>query len=255
MNTGQWGDFVNGVSAKVNEIIDQTMDLTPSFLSSGLFDVVNTPDDLIYRTEGVTGLSYLEEFDEEGRIKDDRTYPAYKTEYVIKQYGKNVPISQLLMKTRPAELEKKLSEVRQLMLSAQRTLKKHAWQILNNGFSATDVNADLPIAKLSDGVSMFTTSHPSLVPGVAVRSNRVASNAVLTEANLDVAIQQLREQKNGRGIETGYSGRVALVVPPALEKTAMEITKSVLRSGTADNDINVFDGRVMVISSTYLGNA
>ena len=255
MVTGNWSDFVNGVSARVNEIIDDTFDLTPSFLNSGLFDVVNTPDDLIYRTEGVTGLNYLEQFDEDGRIKDDRTYQAYKTEYVMKQWGKNVQISQLLMKTRPSELEKKLSEVRQLMLSSQRTLKKHAWQILNNGFSATDVAANFPIAKLSDAVSMFSTAHPSLVPGVATRSNRVAANAVLTETNLYTAVRQLREQLNGRGLEIGYEGKMVLAIPPALEKTAVEITKSILRSGTADNDMNYFEGIVDVVSSTFLGNA
>ena len=33
MQTGQWGDFVKGVSAKVNEIIDETKDLAPSWMS------------------------------------------------------------------------------------------------------------------------------------------------------------------------------------------------------------------------------
>ncbi len=255
MITPNWGDFVNGVSAKVNEVIDDTRDLTPSFLNSGLFGVVNDPDDLIYRTQGVVGLGYIEEFDENGRIKEDKEYPSYKTEYVNKQKGKNVPISKLLMSTRSQALTDKISEVKQLMIAAQRTMKKHAWQILNNGFSTTNVDAAFPIAKLSDSVSMFSTAHPSLVPGVANRSNRVASNAILTEDNLNTAIQQLREQLNGRGLEVGYEGRVALVVPPAKEKLAMEITGSRLRSDTSNNDMNVFEGKVNVISATYLGNA
>ena len=41
MQTGDFGELVNGVSARVNEIIDQTQDLSPSFLSTGLFDVIN----------------------------------------------------------------------------------------------------------------------------------------------------------------------------------------------------------------------
>lgn len=255
MVTGNWGDFVNGVSAKVNEIIDETEDLTPSFVESGLFDVVSNPDAQIYRTEGVTGLSYLQQFDEGDQIKEDRTYQSYKTEYSMKQYGSKVAISQMLAKTRPADLEAKLNEVRQLMIASQRSLKKHAWQVIANGFSTTDTFGDLPISRLSDAVSMFSTAHPSQVTGVANRSNRVASNAVYSESNQYTAIKQIREQLNDRGVEIGYEEDFCVVLPPALEKLGVEINKSMKRQGTANNDLNYYEGIVDVVSSTYLGNA
>lgn len=254
MVTGNFGDFVKGVSARVNEIIDETMDLTPSFLETGLWDVAQS-DGLIYRTQGVTGFSYLEQFDENDSLKKDRTFQSFKTEYVIKQYGKVVEVSQLLAKTRPAELEAKLDEVRQLMMAAQRSLKKHAWQVVVDSFSATDTSAELPISRLSDGVSMVSTAHTSLVTGVATRSNRVAANAVYSESNQFEAIKQIREQLNSRGIEIGYEEDFLVVVPPALEKLATEINKSIKRQGTANNDLNFYEGIVDVVSSTYLGNA
>jgi len=255
MVTGEFNDFVNGVTARVNEIIDKTQDLTPSFLASGLFDVVNTPEDLVYRTQGVTGLSYLESKDEMGSLKKDKTAQSYSTEYVMKEKGKVVEISQLLAKTRTADLEAKLSEVRQLMIAAQLTLKKHAWQVLNDGFSATDLQADLPVSRLNDAVSMFSTAHPSMVTGVANRSNRVASNAVYSESNQYTAIKQVHEQLNDRGLEVGYDGDYLVVVPPALLKLATEINKSLKRSDTANNDLNYYEGIVDVVSSSFLGNA
>jgi hypothetical protein len=255
MLTGNWAEFVKGVSARVDEIIDETKDLIPSFMSAGLHKKVQA-DGLIHRTEGVTGFAYLELTPEGDSFKEDRTYPAYKTEYVVKQTGKQVSISQLLMKTRPAELEAKLDEIRQLRIAATRTLNKWAWQPLVDGFVTTDSSANFPTARLSDAVALYSASHPSLVAGVSNRSNRVSANPVLSETALFTAIKMIREQKNGRGLPIGFEGRFVLVVPPALEKTAFEITKSVLKSGSANHDINYFSGgTVDVLSSVYLGTA
>lgn len=263
MQTGQWGDFVKGVSAKVNEIIDETKDLAPSWTSLPIYKKVNT-DSLIYRTEGVVGFDYVEEFNEGDEIKYDRTYPAYKTEYVMGQKGKGVTVSQLLMATRPQDLEAKLDEVRQLRIAMNRTLEKNFWTVLNDGNATTDTSANFPTYRLDDGVSFFATNHPSKVPDVAVRSNVISGtgsgsysgvNPTLNETSLFEAIKQLREMLNGRGLPINYNGKVVLVVPTALEKLAMEITKSELRSDTANNDTNYYRGSVDVISTTYLGAA
>lgn len=256
-------DFVKGVSAKVNEIIDETKDLAPSWTSLPIYKKVIT-DSLIYRTEGVVGFDYVEEFNEGDEIKYDRTYPAYKTEYVIGQKGKGVTVSQLLMATRPQELEAKLDEVRQLRIAMNRTLEKNFWTVLNDGNATTDTSANFPTYRLDDGVPFFATNHPSKVPDVAVRSNVISGtgsgsysgvNPTLNETSLFEAIKQLREMLNGRGLPINYNGKVVLVVPTALEKLAMEITKSELRSDTANNDTNYYRGSVDVISTTYLGAA
>lgn len=255
MITGNWGDFVKGVSARVDEIIDETRELGPTFMQAGLHEKVSA-DGLIYRTEGVVGLGYLELFDEGDSVKEDRTYHSYKTEYVMKQSGKVVSISQMLSNTRSSELEAKLSEVKQNMVAANRTLNKWAWQCLVDSFSTTDSNSNFPTARLSDAVSLYSASHPSLVPGVSNRSNRLTNDPVLSEANLFTAVKTVREQLNGRGLPIAYEGKFVLVVPPALEKTAVEVTDSVLRSGTANNDVNYFNGGMIdVVTSVYLGAA
>lgn len=254
-NTQKWFEFVKGVSAVINEIIDDTKDLGPSFKESGLFEMINTSQ-LIYRTEGVTGLGYLESFSEDGTIKEDETYAQYQTEYTAQDKGKIVSFSQKLMKTRPEDLAAKLDEVKQTRIAADRTLDKYAWQCFVDAFTTTDSESDLPIMRLDDAVSMISTAHTSKVSGVANRSNRLASNPVLSETNLFTAIKTIEEQLNGRGLPINYRGDYTLLVPPALRKSAIEITGSDMRSGTANNDLNYFKGGIMdVISSTYLGSA
>jgi len=252
MNTANWGDFVKGVSARIDEIIDETKDLAPSFMQTGLWKKEQA-DGLIFRTEGVTGFSLLEEKDEDGKLKEDRTYPAYKTEYVIKETGKIVSISQLLMKTRPAELEAKLDEIRQLRISADRTNNKWAWQILIDGFGLTD--SGFPISRLDDGVALYSNAHPSKVAGVANRSNLISGNPSLSPTSLFTGIKMLKEMLNGRGLPISPEGNFVLVVPTALEKTGAEITKSTKVSQSADNDINYYQGLVDMYATNLIGSA
>lgn len=252
--TANWADFVKGVSARIDEIIDDTKELAPSFQSFGLHKTENA-DGQIYRTSGVTGLNYLEIFDEGDSITEDKSYDAYNTEYVMKQSGKIVSISQMLAKTRMSELEAKLDEVRQSMIAANRTLNRWAWAPLIDGFGTTDSNANFPTARLADGVALYSASHPSKVPGVSTRSNLVASNPVLSNTSIFTATKQIKEQLNGRSLPIGYEGKFVLVVPPALEKKAVELTNSILKPDSTDNNINYYNGIVDVMVVNYLGNA
>lgn len=74
MQTSDFSQFDAGVSARVNEIIDETKDYGPSFMGTGLWQKEGNPDSMIFRTRGVVGLNYLEPFDEDDGIKEDRTY-------------------------------------------------------------------------------------------------------------------------------------------------------------------------------------
>lgn len=265
MKTSEWNSFVGGVSAKVNEIIAETKDLGPSWMNLPLYKKVGEDEaDLIYRTQGVVGFGDVEGFDEDDGIKYDRTYPSYQTEYPTYQRGKGVTVSQLLMKTRDGRLQAKLDEVRELRYAMNRTLEKNFWRIFIDSFGTTNSSSNLPTNRLQDLVALISASHPSLVPGVANRSNLITGtgsgvysgiNPVLNETSLFEAIKMLREQKNGRGEPINYNGKVVLIVPTALEKLAQEITQSALRSDTSNNDTNYYQGRVDVVASTYLGAA
>lgn len=105
----------------------------------------------------------------------------------------------------------------------------------------------------ADGVAFGSASHVNLNGDTVSNLN---TSSALTEATLNAAIVDLLEMKSQDGEIDGFMPKT-LLVPPALFKTACEITKSELRSGTANNDVNVFSSQygIYVATSQYLGAA
>jgi len=115
-----------------------------------------------------------------------------------------------------------------LIESFQQTKEIYGANILN---TATTYNANIG----GDGVSLIATNHP--IDGGTV-SNRPAVDVELNEATLLNAMIAIRTNfKDQAGLKVFARGR-KLVVPPALEPTAIRLTKTELRPGSADNDVN-----------------
>jgi hypothetical protein len=86
-----------------------------------------------------------------------------------------------------------------------------------------------------DGVSLLNTAHP--IDG-GTYSNTFSTAADLNESTLLNAMIQIRTGfLDQRGLKM-YARARKLVIPPALEPTALRLIKTALRPGTADNDIN-----------------
>jgi hypothetical protein len=105
----------------------------------------------------------------------------------------------------------------------------------------------------SDGVAFGSASHLNLNGDTVSNLN---TSSALTETTLNNAIVDLMEMKSQDGELDGYVPKV-LLVPPALFKTACEITKSEQRSGTGNNDTNVFSTQygISVATSIWIGAA
>jgi len=115
-----------------------------------------------------------------------------------------------------------------LMESFQQTKEIYGANVLN---TATTYNASVG----GDGVALISTSHP--IDGGTV-SNRPAVDVDLNEATLLNAMIAIRTNfKDQAGLKVFARGR-RLIVPPALEPTAIRLTKTELRPGTANNDVN-----------------
>ena len=114
---------------------------------------------------------------------------------------------------------------KKLARSMRATKETVAANILNNGFTT---------ASGGDGVALLTTAHPTLSGNQA---NEPATATDFSEAALEEALTAIRGFKDSRGIYIQAKGQ-KLIVPPALEFEAERVLKSVLRSGTADNDAN-----------------
>jgi len=115
-----------------------------------------------------------------------------------------------------------------LIESFQQTKEIYGANILN---TATTYNANIG----GDGVALIATNHP--IDGGTV-ANRPLVDVELNESTLLNAMIAIRTNfKDQAGLKVFARGR-KLVVPPALEPTAIRLTKTELRPGSADNDVN-----------------
>ena len=115
-----------------------------------------------------------------------------------------------------------------LIESFQQTKEIYGSNILN---TATTYNANIG----GDGVALCSTAHP--IDGGTV-ANTPATQVDLNEATLLNAMISIRTNfKDQAGLKVFARGR-KLIVPPQLEPVAIRLTKTELRPGTADNDVN-----------------
>ena len=115
-----------------------------------------------------------------------------------------------------------------LIESFHQTKEIYGANILN---TATTYNANIG----GDGQALCSTAHP--IDGGTV-ANRPTVDVDLSEASLLNGMIAIRTNfKDQAGLKIFARGR-RLVVPPALEPVAIRLTKTELRPGTADNDVN-----------------
>ena len=106
------------------------------------------------------------------------------------------------------------------------TKQTKAAALLNTGF--TSFNS-------GDGVTLFSTSHPTV--GGGTNANRLAVNADLNETSLEQSVIDIAAFTDERGLLIAARPR-KLIVPPALMFVATRLLQTELRTGTADNDTN-----------------
>ena len=131
-----------------------------------------------------------------------------------------------------------------LIESFQQTKEIYGANILN---TATTYNANVG----GDGVALCSTSHP--IDGATV-ANRPTTDVDLNEATLLNAMISIRTNfKDQAGLKVFARGR-KLVIPPQLEPVAIRLTKTELRPGTADNDVNAILTTAGGLSEGYMVN-
>ena len=115
-----------------------------------------------------------------------------------------------------------------LIESFQQTKEIYGANILN---TATTYNGAIG----ADGVALCSTAHP--IDGGTI-ANTPTVQVDLNESTLLNAMISIRTNfKDQAGLKVFARGR-KLIVPPNLEPIAIRLTKTELRPGTADNDVN-----------------
>jgi len=131
-----------------------------------------------------------------------------------------------------------------LIESFQQTKEIYGANILN---TATTYNA----AVGGDGVALCATNHP--IDGTTV-ANRPSTDVDLNEATLLNGMISVRTQfRDQAGLKVFARAR-KLVVPPQLEPVAIRLTKTELRPGTGDNDVNAIISTAGGLPEGYMVN-
>ena len=131
-----------------------------------------------------------------------------------------------------------------LIESFQQTKEIYGANVLN---TATTYNA----AVGGDGVALCSTAHP--IDGGTV-ANTPTTQVDLNEATLLNAMIAIRTNfRDQAGLKVFARGR-KLIVPPQLEPVAIRLTKTELRPGTADNDVNAILTTAGGLPESYMVN-
>jgi hypothetical protein len=208
---------------------------------------VDTSVKNIEKDTSATGLSKLVQKSENSAITYEDEVEGFNVVYTHQTFGKGTSVSQELweddqfgvMRRKPANLAQ----------AKIRTQEQFAADILNNGFTAGG-GGSAPFTG-PDSLALFSGAHLR-EDGGATQSN--SNTADLSEDSIENALVTMRSTLDGKGQLMLVQPSI-LLVPPALEKEAHILMNSVQRTGTTNNDINVYKGRLDVVVWDYLGSA
>ena len=136
-----------------------------------------------------------------------------------------------------------------LARAKSRTQEQMMADIFNYSFTAG--GGGLSAFTSGDGKALFASDHTREDGGTA-QSNYLTTD--LNEASLETGFVGMRTTLDHKG-QLYLSKADTLIIPPALEKEARILLDSSGRVGTANNDINPYQGRLKVIVWDFLGSA
>jgi hypothetical protein len=145
--------------------------------------------------------------------------------YVYKVYGLAFALTKVLVEDGD---HIRIGQVyaRHLAQSLVETKELLSANVLNTAFNAAFAGGD--------GVSLINTAHPLAIGSF---SNQLATAAVLSQTSLEQMLIQVRQAVDNNGKRIRLVPR-QLVVAPGNVFQAEVLLKSVLRTGTANNDLN-----------------
>ena len=247
---GNFGLLVKGVAAKASEVFDQAAETYK--LSVPSFYKTKSDDAAQYNVSGLTGAGLLAKRSEQGNYQVNRRYKTYDTNYVHTTYSMRLELSLEMLQDR--DFDGIFSETRQQRIAADFFRQRAMVQVFNGAFSTTTAINSVDVTRYGDSVALCSTAHPR-VDGGSNQSNASATGIPLTDANLETGLIALSKQLLDDGTPIRDLGKIWLVVPRDLDKTARIITGSTARAETANNDMNIYNDGSIGVMSTHLLSA
>jgi len=190
---------------------------------------------------GAIGTDSWETYEEAGRVAEVDFDKGYKKRFTHREYGVDLGIESKLVED--AQNAQVIQLAMKLGDSAAVKREIDAASVFNNATSASFPG--------SDGVALGSNSHPHSEAKSGTTQDNLFAAMALTKANVATvreAVMAFTDDNNNKVAVTPN----LLLVPPALEDEALEISKSLLDPASANNAINPQAGRFQVLPWHYL---
>lgn len=247
---GTWTDLIAGVGLEIGEVFNQAMET----YQPGIFNVLNKKggSGAQRNVTGKTGLGELKKFNDGDDLPGGRRYKTYTTKVVYNNYGEFVDVTKNTIEDRDEAYESDLNEVRDLTIAGNYSQDKAGMQLFNGGFATTTTVNGYEMTWYGDLKPLFSTIHPSVVPGASSQSNASATGLPYSYDNLETMEVAMIQQAEDDGKAMVMRGKIMVLVPTALKKEASESLDSQLDPTTANNAINVYRGNIDMATSLFL---
>lgn len=201
----------------------------------------------IEKDSSASGLSKLVLKDEAGAISYEDQNQGYDVTYTHRTFAKGTSVSQEMWEDEQFPVMRR--KPKELANAMVRTKEQLAADIFNYGF--TSGGGGFSPFTAGDAKALFATDHPRTDAGSAQGNYTTAD---LAEDSLETALVTMRATLDDKG-QLQLVQPDTLIVPPALEKEASILLDSSGRTGTANNDVNPYKGRLKLVVWDYLGSA
>lgn len=206
-----------------------------------------TSDRQLEKVSSASGLSKLVQFGEGQAISYEDKLQGYDVTFTHLKFGLGGQVTQEMWEDDLFNVMKRIPS--DLARAKQRTQEQFAADIFNYGFTTGGGGSALFTG--GDAVALFSSAH-TRTDGGTNQSNTATSD--LAEDSLETALVTMRATLDNKG-QLMMITPDTLVVAPALEKEARILLDSSGRTGTANNDINPYQGRLKLIVADFLGSA
>ncbi len=195
------------------------------------------------------GVGELEDVGEGGAVPFDDPGLGFSTIYAYRIFKKGIQI------TKQMAQDNKYREMRDMMKwLAQRSSYdpvNYAYGMFRNSTTANPAG----YGNYNAGTLALGSASQTFENGDAGTQSNFTTNT-LTYDNYETAMVTMAAWKSGHGTLLEFPGTYTLLVPPALSREAIEITKSELDPDTAENAINVYKGgSATVVVCPYISAA
>lgn len=245
---GKWTDLIPDVGLKISEVFDQgDLEYQP-----GVFSILRQDSGTGAQKNytGKTGFGEISQFDDGDDVPTVQRYKTYTTQVVYKNYGGAVEVTKNTIEDR--DFAQELGEMKDLSRAVNFSVDKSGFQLFNGGFATTTTVNSYDMTWYGDGVPLFSTVHPTVVPGASTQSNASSTGITLSHDNLETARLALELQKSDNGKPLTMVGKTTLVVPLNLEKTGRQTLESMLTPENANNAVNIYRGMIDLIATKFL---